>query len=58
MGVALLGGCFLREAPEGAIGSDRRAGKWGLVSTLKTGADYLMHIVEHRVLQKKAGKEE
>ena len=26
----LLGGCFLREAPEGAIGSDRRAGKWGL----------------------------
>ena len=28
----LLGGCFLREAPEGAIGSDRRAGKWGLTS--------------------------
>jgi transcriptional regulator with XRE-family HTH domain len=28
----LLGGCFLREAPEGAIGSDRRAGKWGLIS--------------------------
>jgi hypothetical protein len=32
MGVGwLLGGCFLREAPEGAIGSDRRAGKWGLM---------------------------
>ncbi len=29
---ALLGGCFLREAPEGAIGSDRRAGKWGLAA--------------------------
>ncbi len=29
-----------------------------LFSGLKTGADYLMHIVEHRVLQKKAGKEE
>ena len=28
--MVLLGGCFLREAPEGAIGSDRRAGKWGL----------------------------
>jgi hypothetical protein len=26
----LLGICFLREAPERAIGSDRRAGKWGL----------------------------
>jgi len=26
----LLGVCFLREAPERAIGSDRRAGKWGL----------------------------
>ena len=24
------GNCFLREAPERAIGSDRRAGKWGL----------------------------
>jgi hypothetical protein len=23
--------CFLREAPERAIGSDRRQGKWGLV---------------------------
>jgi hypothetical protein len=26
----LLGICFLREAPERAIGTDRRAGKWGL----------------------------
>jgi hypothetical protein len=26
----LQGICFLREAPERAIGSDRRAGKWGL----------------------------
>ena len=31
MGVALLGVCFLREAPERAIGTDRRAGKWGLI---------------------------
>jgi len=29
-----------------------------LFSALKTGADYLMHIVEHRVLQRKAGKDE
>jgi hypothetical protein len=28
----LLGICFLWEAPERANGSDRRAGKWGLVS--------------------------
>ena len=28
----LLGVCFLREAPERAIESDRRAGKWGLCS--------------------------
>ena len=28
-----------------------------LFSALKTGADYLMHIVEHRVLQKKIPKE-
>jgi hypothetical protein len=27
--VLLLGFCFLREAPERAVGSDRRAGKWG-----------------------------
>ena len=26
----LLGVCFLREAPERAIGSDQRAGKWGV----------------------------
>ncbi len=26
----LLGVCFLQEAPERAIGTDRRAGKWGL----------------------------
>ena len=31
LGGWLLGGCFLREAPDGAIGSDRRAGKWGLL---------------------------
>ena len=30
--VLLLGVCFLREAPERAIGSDRRAGKWGLAA--------------------------
>jgi hypothetical protein len=29
--VLLLGICFLREALERAIGTDRRAGKWGLV---------------------------
>ncbi len=45
----LLGVCFLREAPERAIGSDRRAGKWGLTYEsegiiFKTRAgDYLMH---------------
>ena len=27
--------CFLREAPERAIGPDRRAGKWGLAKVLK-----------------------
>jgi catechol 2,3-dioxygenase-like lactoylglutathione lyase family enzyme len=27
----LLGLCFLREAPERAIESDRQAGKWGLI---------------------------
>jgi hypothetical protein len=27
----IQGICFLREAPERAIGSDRRAGKWGLL---------------------------
>jgi hypothetical protein len=27
----LLGICFLREAPERAIGTDRRAGKWGFL---------------------------
>ncbi len=27
----LLGNCFLREAPETAIGETRRAGKWGLI---------------------------
>ncbi len=30
----LLGICFLREAPERAIGTDRRAGKWGLMAAL------------------------
>ena len=45
----LQGLCFLREAPERAIGSDRRAGKWGLTYEsegiiFKTRAgDYLMH---------------
>lgn len=29
-----------------------------LFSVLKTGADYLMHIVEHRVLRKKTSKQE
>ena len=29
IGIGLLGVCFLREAPERAIGTDRRAGKWG-----------------------------
>jgi hypothetical protein len=31
VGRSLLVICFLREAPERAIGSDRRAGKWGLL---------------------------
>ena len=29
----LQGICFLREAPERANGTDRRAGKWGLFSS-------------------------
>jgi hypothetical protein len=29
--VKLLGNCFVGEAPEAAVGPDRRAGKWGLV---------------------------
>jgi hypothetical protein len=29
IGTLLLGICFLREAPERAIGTDRRARKWG-----------------------------
>ena len=33
----LLGICFLREAPERAIGTDRRAGKWGLIALCKIG---------------------
>jgi hypothetical protein len=32
LAVFLLGVCFLREAPERANGSARRAGKWGLYS--------------------------
>ena len=32
-GAGLLGICFLREAPERAIGTDRRARKWGLART-------------------------
>jgi hypothetical protein len=28
--MVLLGICFWREAPETAVGADRRAGKWGL----------------------------
>jgi len=31
----LLGICFLREAPERAIGTDRRARKWGLVEPIE-----------------------
>lgn len=33
--VALLGFCFVREAPERANGLDRRAGKWGLFQALE-----------------------
>ena len=32
--------CFLREAPERAIGSDRRAGKWGLVIPMRAARRY------------------
>ncbi len=37
----LLGVCFLREAPERAIGSDRRAGKWGLPARRKPASPQL-----------------
>lgn len=32
--VFLLGVCFWREAPATAVGTDRRAGKWGLIAAL------------------------
>jgi hypothetical protein len=37
-GFLLLGICFWREAPERAIRSDRRAGKWGLSSARAAGS--------------------
>ena len=49
-GAGLLGICFWREAPETAVGADRRVGKRGLAATAGSGSWNFMMECESRIL--------